>query len=77
MKYRFLPVTVLIVFFDFSCFAGEFEDTLKLAEQGNSSAQNTIGVMYSNGEGVDKDGNEAIIWYKKAAEHGNISAQYN
>jgi TPR repeat protein len=33
--------------------------------------------MYSTGTGVPKDYEEALKWYKKAAEQGNSNAQYN
>jgi hypothetical protein len=43
----------------------------KAAEQGDSSAQNTLGVMYRDGKGVPQDFTEAMKWYRKAAEQGN------
>lgn len=48
-----------------------------LAEQGDTAAQNVIGVMYQYGEGVKQDFALAISWYRKAAEQGNANAQYN
>jgi TPR repeat protein len=33
--------------------------------------------MYYNGEGVERDHTQAIQWYRRAAEQGNIRAQYN
>ena len=47
------------------------------ADQGNASAQNNLGVMYDNGEGVLKDDAEAVRWYRLSADQGNASAQYN
>ncbi len=32
---------------------------------------------YANGEGVEQDLNQAIAWFKKAAEQGNEIAQKN
>ncbi|MBM9519136.1 sel1 repeat family protein [Desulforhopalus vacuolatus] len=49
----------------------------KLAEQGNSEAQNCLGIMYFNGQGVTQNYREAFKWYKKAAEQGVPDAQYN
>ena len=50
----------------------------KLAvEQGNAEAQNNLGVMYENGEGVAQDYKEAVRWFKLAAEQGNAKAQDN
>ena len=33
--------------------------------------------MYDEGKGVDKNHKEAVKWYKKAAEQGDATAQYN
>jgi uncharacterized protein len=33
--------------------------------------------MYYNGEGVPQDYKAAVKWYRKAAEQGDASAQYN
>ena len=40
-------------------------------------AQNNMGVLYANGQGVDKDLVEAVRWYRKAAEQGHAQAQTN
>jgi hypothetical protein len=55
----------------------EFEQTKELAKQGDAEAQNTLGYMYYNGEGVKQDYAQAGRWYTKAAEQGNAYAQYN
>ncbi len=47
------------------------------AEQGDASAQYSLGVMYVNGQGVTKDYEQAVAWYRKAAEQGHSSAQSN
>ena len=47
------------------------------AEQGDASAQNTLGVMYYNGDGVPQDYQEAMKWYRLAAEQGHAGAQFN
>ncbi len=47
------------------------------ANQGDSSAQNTLGLMYDQGQGVAQDYEQAAIWYRKAAEQGHSRAQYN
>lgn len=49
----------------------------KLAESGNAEAQEILGTMYLNGEGVPGDADQAAVWFHKAAEQGNASAQYN
>jgi hypothetical protein len=48
-----------------------------LAEQGYAEAQNALGVLYDNGEGVPQDHARAIAWYRKAARKGNAEAENN
>ena len=48
-----------------------------LAAQGNTEAQNKIGVMYEYGQGVTQDHQEAAKWYRLAAAQGVAEAQYN
>ena len=38
-------------------------------------AQNNLGVMYANGEGVPQNYAEAVNWFRKAAEQGDAVAQ--
>lgn len=55
----------------------------KAAEHGNAPAQNNLGTMYANGDGVERDNAEALKWYLKAAankgcgEAGCAEAEYN
>ncbi|ODS31478.1 MAG: hypothetical protein SCARUB_03409 [Candidatus Scalindua rubra] len=42
----------------------------KAAEQGHARAQAILGIMYSQGQGVEQDFKEAVRWYQKAAEQG-------
>ena len=48
-----------------------------LAEQGNADAQNNLGLMYDNGQGVPQNDKTAVKWYKLAAEQGDATAQTN
>lgn len=48
----------------------------KAAEQGNPEAQYNLGVMYAKGQGVPKDGGQALFWFRKAAEQDYAEAQY-
>jgi TPR repeat protein len=48
-----------------------------LADQGNAVAQNSLGGMYANGQGVPQDDREAMRWLRKAADQGLAEAQYN
>ncbi|EOM9703666.1 Sel1 family TPR-like repeat protein YbeQ, partial [Escherichia coli] len=47
------------------------------AESGMSYAQNNLGWMYRNGNGVAKDYALAFFWYKQAALQGHSDAQNN
>jgi len=46
-----------------------------LAEKGNAQAQNTLGRMYSLGQGGTRDARGAAEWFLKAAEQGHPEAQ--
>ncbi len=48
-----------------------------LAENGYSSAQFYLALMYDQGHGVIQNHAIAADWYRKAAEQGHIDAQYN
>jgi len=54
-----------------------FQIFTSLAQEGDASAQNNLGVMYKKGRGVPQDYNEALKWYTKSAEQGNANAQNN
>jgi TPR repeat protein len=45
--------------------------------QGNTSAQNKLGMMYEKGQGVTKDYAQAIKLYTLAAGKGHKGAQEN
>ena len=47
------------------------------AEQGNSWAQNNLGVMYDSGRGVPEDNLQAYAWYNIAAAQGHDLAEHN
>jgi hypothetical protein len=47
------------------------------ADQGNAHAQLNLGLMYSRGNGVPQDYEEAVKWYKLAANQGYVGAQYH
>ena len=49
-----------------------FEETKIEAEKGNAPAQFNLGLMYDNGRGVPKDEAEAVKWYRKAADQGDV-----
>jgi TPR repeat protein len=47
------------------------------AENGIAEAQNYLGTMYANGQGVFQDHKESAKWYRFAAEQGDFKAQYH
>jgi TPR repeat protein len=49
----------------------------RAAEAGDSKAQFSIGVCYTNGDGVKKDMREAVTWFRAAAaqEQAAIDAE--
>ena len=59
---------------DYSLALDEFTP---LAEQGDASAQYTLGLMYYNGDGVLQDYVYAQMWWNIAASSGNKKASEN
>ena len=61
--------------------AGDYTTALKewtpLAKAENKGAQNGLGVMYKNGNGVPQNYKETVKWYMLAAEQGDRWAQYD
>lgn len=47
------------------------------AEQGDPEAQLQLGLLYEQGNGVERDQEEALRWFTLAAEQGNAAAQAN
>ncbi|MDZ7666154.1 MAG: tetratricopeptide repeat protein [Desulfotignum sp.] len=74
---KILPVMLLVLFTATSAFCGQFEDVLKMAEQGDAAAQSKLGEIYAKGIDVPQDHKKAAYWYKKAAEQGYADAQHN
>ena len=60
---------------------GDYATALKewrpLAEQGHAKAQNGLGVVYADEQGVAQDYKQAFHWFQKAAEQGDATAQVN
>ncbi len=50
---------------------------MKAAKAGLIDAQRDLGYSYFYGEGIKKDVNKAIYWYKKAADKNDAKAMYN
>ncbi len=60
---------------------GKFSDAKLIfeaeAEKGNAVGEFMLGVMNEQGFGIDKNVEEAIEWYRRAADRGMGSAAYN
>ena len=54
-----------------------FEEYELLAKQGVPEAQYNFGLLFSTGNGVAKDDEEAVKWYRLSAEQGFAQAQTN
>ena len=50
---------------------------LEQARQGDALAQYTLGVMYDRGLSVMQNYQEAVRWYRAAAEQGHTTAQFS
>ena len=63
--------------YDRGDYATALREFTPLAEQGFSSAQFNLGVMYEKGRGVPQNYKTAVKWYPLAAEQGIAEAQHN
>ncbi len=57
-------------------YATAFKEFAPAAKQGNAEAEVYLGRMYLLGQGVPKDGEEAIKWLKASGDQGNADAQF-
>ncbi len=51
-------------------------ELVELAAEGDTEAQYWVGYAYYLGEGVEDDDEEAVRWFRMAAEQDHTSAQY-
>ena len=54
-----------------------FDKLYLKAKKGDAIAQFKLGYSYRKGDGVEKNDEKAVYWYKLAAEQGMVNAQYN
>ena len=57
-------------------YAAAFKELTPLADKGDPDAQFIVGKMYWRGEGVLKDLNQGMKYFKRSAEQGNADAQF-
>ena len=72
-----LPLTAVYAETQVSDPTRNFRKNVELAKRGDALAQLNVGVAYDTGHGVEKDLEQALSWYRKAAEQGYAKAQYN
>jgi TPR repeat protein len=53
----------------------DLTDIRRMAEQGNADAQFSLAVAYDQGFVVTRYTAQAVGWFRKAAEKGNVAAQ--
>jgi len=58
-------------------FEAAFREWRPLANQGNVNAQNFLGILYRDGQGVPQNYAEAVKWFRKGAEKNHAGAQFN
>ena len=56
-------------------YMSRLEGLIRCGETGYAPDQYTLGVMYANGMRVSEDDEEAVRWFRMAAEQGHASAQ--
>lgn len=60
---------------------GDFKTAYKLtipyARDGHPVALNLLGMMYELGQGVNQDTQKSIVYYRQAADKGDLYAQFN
>ena len=78
-KYIIIWLTVFfLTLFFFNCASNNSLNTLsQRADRGDVEAQLEMAKMYERGSRVVRDNVEAAILYRKAAEQGNVEAQYH
>jgi TPR repeat protein len=57
-------------------YAAALKELRPLAERGNARAQVALALMYEQGHGVPENKDEALRWYRKAADQGHADAQF-
>jgi len=55
----------------------QVENYTSKASQGDVDAQYNLAILYYHGDGVEKNLEEALFWFHKAAEQDDTEAQYN
>lgn len=61
--------------------AGKYSEAVtwwhSAAKLGHARAQNGLGVLYRDGDGVAKDAKRAVLWFRRSAENGYAFGMFN
>ena len=57
-------------------YANAIKELLPLAQEGKVDAQVTLGKMYMLGQGIAKDSDLAMKWFRAASDQGNAEAEF-
>ena len=57
-------------------YAEAFAQWGPLAQHGDAKSQASLGFLYYSGKGVRRDDQQALLWFKRAAEAGQPTAQF-
>jgi len=72
------PVEAAYAAYDKGNYKSALRGLLPLAEQGDTRAQSTLGLLYYRGsKDVPRNEAEAAKWFRLAAQHGDATAQFN
>jgi TPR repeat protein len=55
-------------------YAEAFSKFLEIARHGNSDAERRVAIMFAEGKGTPRDYSEAIAWYRRSAQQGDLGA---
>lgn len=72
------PLNEAIALYNSKAFEAAYERFYPLAAfKRNAEAQYYLGMMYHDGEGVEKNIDEALKWWKKAMKNGHQEAAFS
>ncbi|MEA1898796.1 MAG: tetratricopeptide repeat protein [Bacteroidota bacterium] len=69
-----LLLLILILFTPLTSYS-QNQETLEKAKSGDAQAQFELGIVYFEGNDVDKNYEKAMIWFEKSGSQGNANAQ--
>src|SRR5260370_1175617 len=75
MKKMFLG-NVMVVLCVLTAAFGQDTDLLQRANAGDPAAQVKMGNLYALGQGVPRSSQEAVKWFRKAAQQGDRDGEY-